>query len=127
MTAGVLPTGTSAAFSRQLCEQASAAIPGSTTAIAGAKYQSGPGEWNADAKGNSGFACLKYSMDQPQYYQYMYSANALSGSAGATFTAVANGDLNGDQVLSTFSVTGTVNSSYALNIAPNMLEVQPEE
>jgi type IV pilus assembly protein PilA len=101
MTSSVLGTGTSAAFSRQLCKSASA--------------------------GNSGFACLKFSMDQPQYYQYSYAGGAQAGSVGDSFTATANGDLNGDTVLSTFSITGSVNSSYALNIAPNMLEVQPEE
>jgi type IV pilus assembly protein PilA len=127
MTSGVLPTGSKAAFSRQLCDTASASIPSTSANVQGAKYQSSPGEWNADAANNSGFACLKFSMDQPQYYEYSYSAAVNGGSSGATFTAIANGDLNGDGVMSTFSVQGQVNSSFALNIAPNMLEVQPEE
>jgi type IV pilus assembly protein PilA len=79
-----------------------------------------------DAAGNSGFACLKFVMDQPQYFMYNY-VSAGGGLTGNSFTAIANGDLNGDGVLSTFSVMGSINSSYALNIAPNMLEVQPEE
>jgi hypothetical protein len=35
--------------------------------------------------------------------------------------------LNGDSVLSTFSIAGAINSSYALNIAPNMLVVNEED
>jgi type IV pilus assembly protein PilA len=127
MTSSVLGTGTSAAFSRQLCKSASQAVPNAATSIQGKKYQSSAAEWNIDAAGNSGFACLKFSMDQPQYYQYSYLGGQQAGSVGDSFTATANGDLNGDTVLSTFSITGSVNSSYALNIAPNMLEVQPEE
>jgi hypothetical protein len=30
-------------------------------------------------------------------------------------------------VESTFQLLGSVNTSFALNIAPNMIEVQPEE
>jgi type IV pilus assembly protein PilA len=126
MTSAVLAIHQSAIRSRQLCKGASAAIPGSPGAIKGAKYQSGPGEWNADSVGNSGFSCLKFSMDQPQYYQYWY-LSAGGGSAGDAFTAMANGDLNGDQVLSTFSIVGSINSAMGLNLAPNLLEYQPEE
>jgi type IV pilus assembly protein PilA len=126
MTAGVLPTGTSAAFSRALCKSASAAVPTAITSVQGRKYQSSVAEWNTDAAGNSGFACLKFSMDAPQYYMYSYAAGG-TGSAGDTFTATANGDLNGDGNESTFSITGSVNTNFALNIAPNMLQVNPEE
>jgi type IV pilus assembly protein PilA len=126
MQSTVLALGTSAAFSRALCKSASVSIPAAAASIAGKKYQSDPKEWNTDAIGNSGFACLKFSMDQPQYYMYNY-ASPGTGSAGDTFTALANGDLNGDGTLSTFSITGSVNGSFALNIAPNMAEIQAEE
>jgi type IV pilus assembly protein PilA len=126
MPGTILATGTSAANSRQLCKAASLSVPAAAAAIAGKKYQSSTAEWNVDAAGNSGFACLKFSMDQPQYYMYMYTAT-VTGNAGDSFLGTANGDLNGDGVLSTFSITGSVNSSFALNIAPNMLEIQPEE
>jgi type IV pilus assembly protein PilA len=101
-------------------------VPATATSIAGKKYQSKPAEWAVDAAGNSGFACLKFSIDQPQYYMYNYAA-AGSSSPGASFTATAQGDLNGDGVLSLFQVTGSVNASYVLNISPNMLEVRPED
>jgi type IV pilus assembly protein PilA len=126
METTVLAMGASASLSRALCKGASVTVPAAAAAIAGKKYQSDPKEWNVDAIGNSGFACLKFSMDQPQYYMYNYT---VSGSAakGDSFTASANGDLNGDGVLSTFSITGSINDSFVLNLAPNMAEIQPEE
>ncbi len=126
MTSAVLALNQSAVRSRQLCLRASLPVPANATSIAGAKYQSSPADWNADAVGNSGFACLNFSMDQPQYFQYWYESTG-GGSISASFTSTANGDLNGDHTLSTFSLAGSVNASMALNIAPNMLEVQPEE
>jgi len=126
MAGTVLAVGSSAGLSRQLCRQASASVPSAKSAIAGAKYQSGPNEWNVDAAGNSGFACLKFSMDQPQYYMYNYLSSG-GGTSGANFQATANGDLNGDGSLSTFSLIGSVNTSIILNVAPNITETQPEE
>jgi type IV pilus assembly protein PilA len=122
----VLGKGQSAAMSRQLCGSASQSVPSAAGAIAGKKYQSSTKDWTVDAAGNSGFACLKFSIDQAQYYMYSYTA-AGSSSPGSSFTATAQGDLNGDGVLSLFSVTGAINSSYALNVAPNMVEVRPED
>jgi hypothetical protein len=40
---------------------------------------------------------------------------------------MANGDLNGDGVQSTFSITGSINSAYVINLAPNLLEINPDE
>lgn len=125
MPGTILGIGTSAALSRQLCGGASATVPGSLVSVKGAKYQSDSAEWNVDAAGNSGFACLKFSMDAPQYYMYGYSGGG--GSAGAAFAATANGDLNGDGVPSTFQIIGSVNAAFVLNVAPNISEVSPEE
>jgi hypothetical protein len=57
---------------------------------------------------------------------YMYTSGG-GGTAGANFQATADGDLNGDGVLSTFSLIGSVNTSIVLNVAPNITETQPEE
>jgi len=131
MTSNMLPMGQSAALSRALC----ASDPGNPvpalTSIQGKKYQSSPADWNKGSGSGttrpSGFACLKFTMDQPQYYSYSYTSTGTNGAVNDTFTATANGDLNGDGVYSTFSITGSINSSYTLNMAPNMLEVNPEE
>jgi type IV pilus assembly protein PilA len=127
MPGTVLSTAGSSALSRQLCKGATATVPSVPADIKGAKYQSSPAEWNKDAlTAITGFACLKFSMDQPQYYMYGYNS-AGGGISGSTFTAVANGDLNGDGTLSTFSLAGTVNGALVLNVAPNLVEVNPEE
>jgi len=126
MAGTVLAMGSAAGLSRNLCIGASKSVPAAKGSIAGAKYQSDPKEWNTDAAGNSGFACLKFSMDQAQYFMYNY-LSAGGGGTGTTFTAVANGDLNGDGNLSTFTLAGSINGSFALNIAPNITEIQPEE
>jgi type IV pilus assembly protein PilA len=126
MPGTILTPGSSAANSRALCKSEAGPVPGSIGSVGGKKYQSSPGDWNAGAATNVGFACLKFSMDMPQYYQYSYSAGG-TGSVGDSFTATANGDLNGDGVESTFQLIGSVNNSYVLNIAPNMTETNPEE
>jgi type IV pilus assembly protein PilA len=123
---GTLTQGATSGYVRAMCNKASAPVPPNASQVRGAKYQSTFADWNVDAAGDSGFACLKFSIDQPQYYQYMYTTSGTT-QPGDTFTAIANGDLNGDGVLSTFSLTGAINSSFVINVAPNMLEVNPEE
>ena len=127
MAANVLVIKTSTAMARRMCLSASATVPSVAASIQGHKYQSTVKEWNADEAGNSGFACLKFTMDAPQYYMYSYSITGTGSNIGDSFTAAAQGDLNGDGVLSLFQVTGAVGNGYVLNIAPNMLEVRPEE
>ncbi len=127
MAASVMAVKTSSGVARRLCGSATATVPASATSIQGRKYQSLPSEWNKDAATNAGFACLKFTIDQPQYYMYSYTASGTSGNAGDTFTAQAQGDLNGDGVLSLFQVTGTINSSYVMNVAPNLVIVRPED
>jgi type IV pilus assembly protein PilA len=125
MAASVLPQNQSTAITRQLCHSAAAPVPASSASIAGAKYQSTPADWSTDSTG-SGFTCLHFTIDEPQYYMYNYTATG-SASPGDSFIAIANGDLNGDHVLSTFRLTGSINASYAINLAPNMVEISPEE
>jgi type IV pilus assembly protein PilA len=126
MASTILGTKTTSAMARGLCKSASKSVPAAAASVAGRKYQSNPAEWNVDAAGGSGFACVKFSVDQPQYYMYSYAAQG-SSNPGDSFTATAQGDLDGNGVLSLFQLTGTINAKYALNLAPNMLEVRPEE
>ena len=124
MAGTVLAPGTTAGLSRQLCGGPDGPVP-ATASIQGQKYQSAVSDWNVKCSANAGFCCLKFSMDQPQYYAYSWAAS-MSGVTG-NFTATANGDLNGDGILSTFQLLGAVNSSGALNIAPNIISTNPEE
>jgi type IV pilus assembly protein PilA len=126
MGGAVLGQQASAAFSRSLCGSETGTIPTTKAGIQGAKYQSSPGDWNVGAATNVGFACLKFSIDQPQYYMYGYKVSG-STNVGDSFTATANGDLNGDGILSTFTLVGAIGSGFVLNTAPNIGEVSPEE
>lgn len=126
MTATILSPGSSAGVSRALCKSSSTSVPSGITSVKGQKYQSAASEWNVDAIGNSGFACLKFTMDAPQYYMYSYGVSG-SGAAGNSFTAQAQGDLNGDGVLSLFQISGSVTTSMTVAVAPNMLVVRPED
>jgi type IV pilus assembly protein PilA len=106
-----------------LCASASSPVPSSVSMVRGVKYQSAPGEWQVDRARNAGFACLRFSMDMPQYYQYSYTVSKTNPDE---LVAVAHGDLNGDGTLSTFRVRGVVKNGV-LEIAPNIEETSPEE
>lgn len=86
------------AETHRVCPSASQPIP--ETPPRNAKYMSSPQDWQMDAKRDAGFACLKFSMNEPQYYSSEYTATATS------FRVVARGDLNGDGVASEFSIAG---------------------
>jgi type IV pilus assembly protein PilA len=126
MSSSILAPGGTAGLSHQLCASATATVPSSAASIKGQKYQSTVAEWNVGGPTNTGFACLKFTMDSPQYYMYNYLASG-TGASGDSFSAIANGDLNGDGVLSTFQITGAVNTNMVLNIAPNLYSSNPEE
>jgi type IV pilus assembly protein PilA len=126
MASNVVAPGSSTGLTRQLCNKASQPVPANISLVQGKKYQSSLADWNADAAGTSGFACLKFTIDQPQYFMYTYTVSGTV-NPGDSFTAIANGDLNADGVMSTFSLTGAINSNYAVNLAPNMLESSPDE
>lgn len=127
MNGTVLPQGQAATLSRALCASASQPVPQASTSVQGRKYQSAVSDWNVDAAGNSGFACLHFTMDAPQYYQYWYKLTGSGGNPGDSFTGTANGDLNGDGIQSTFVITGKISSQMVVNIAPNIQETNPEE
>jgi type IV pilus assembly protein PilA len=123
-TSAVLAPGGSTAVLKALCSSATAAVPVTATDISGKKYQSNPNEWKAgDAV--TGWQCLKFTVDSPQYYQYSYTASPVSGN-GATFTATAKGDLNNDSTFSTFTIAGSVVSGAVL-LAPTVAETNPDE
>ncbi len=129
MSSAVLAVGGSTGIIRRLCQNAANSVPSAKGAIAAQKYQSSKDDWSpaADVTANKGFPCLHFSMDAPQYFMYSYAASAGGSSVGDTFLATANGDLNGDGTLSTFSITGAINASNLLNTAPTIGEVAPEE
>ena len=54
--------------------------------------------------GNSGWSAIGFSVDSPLYYAYTAVAD------GTSFTATANGDIDGDTVPSTFSRSAALNA-----------------
>jgi type IV pilus assembly protein PilA len=124
MPSTILAGGNSAAVSNNLCLTATNKVPDGEGKIKGQKYQSTAAEWSIDeATPGKGFACLRFSMSDPQYYMYEYT-----GVAGATqsFKTAGYGDLNGDGVTSAFSLSGAVTGGIVF-VSPNFLEAKPEE
>lgn len=131
MPGDVLTAGESAKHSNQLCKGASVTVPADPASIKGQKYQSDPADWNVDAaKQHTGFSCLKFSLVDPQYFMYDYDSDG-GGEEGAYFDAKAQGDLDGDGQLSTFTLRGKLQASSSgvleLMIAPAIDEVNAEE
>jgi hypothetical protein len=85
-------------------------------------------DWRHDETTNKGFACLKFLMNSPQYYMYNYTSDGDVNvpTIGTQFTAIANGDLDANGTLSTFELVGAVGTNN-LYVAPNLLQVNPEE
>jgi hypothetical protein len=102
-------------------------VPAGAAPPPGKKYQSDPGEWSD----NAGWSCLRFSMADPQYYQYNYTASGTTGAANETFAAVARGDLNADgKNFSTFELDGKITDTSGrleVFVSPNMTEIDPEE
>jgi prepilin-type N-terminal cleavage/methylation domain-containing protein len=118
---------TSSGASRKLCASASASVPAAAASVQGKKYQSTVADWNTDAATNAGFACLKFTMDAPQYYMYSYALTGTGSSAGDSYTASAQGDLDGNGVQSLFQLSGKISPTFILNTAPNLVEVRPDQ
>jgi type IV pilus assembly protein PilA len=125
METSIVSLGATADDANQLCESANAPVPDTADEVKGKKYQSAPSDWDDGA----GFDCLQFSMGDPQYYQYDYECPTTTG-VGATFTAIANGDLDGDGNMSLFTLTGEIQSDTdgkVVTVSPRHEEVDPLE
>ena len=71
------------------------------------KYTPNASTWAADT-----WQALNFAVEDPFYYRYTYESTGSEGTGPESqFTARAEGDLNCDQVLSTFERVGTVDDS----------------
>jgi type IV pilus assembly protein PilA len=84
-------------FSHKFCD---AAGPTPSKAPTASKTKVATGDWNA-----KGWECLKFSVNEPQFYSYKYVSSGTG--TGAKYTATASGDLDGNNVTSLFSLTGS--------------------
>ena len=122
--------GSSTSIGHCVCESAAATVPAAIAGVTAKKYTSDPvADWGAgtDVKG---WKCLKFTVDQPQYYMYSWTSDSScsAGTVGTTFSAKANGDLDGNAVISTFDLQGQIPSGQSQIIwAPKPLETNPEE
>ncbi len=125
MAATVMADGATVAGANNLCTS-STAVPSTMASVQGRKYQSSTAA-NADfntGTNAAGWTCLHFTMEGPQYYQYQYLADS---STGPNFSAVAQGDLNGDgTVFSVFTRLGTIRNQQVV-LSPAISEVNPDE
>jgi type IV pilus assembly protein PilA len=120
-SATIITAGSSSALLRALCDS-STIVP--ATVPAAMKYQSQKSDWTSGSA-TVGWMCLKFSMEQPQYYSYQYVASNTTATSGA-YQANAWGDLNGDNITSHFWVNGTVQGGQ-LTTSPTVQDSNPEE
>jgi type IV pilus assembly protein PilA len=133
MAATVLGAGGVSQVTRALCGTGHS-VPAAIAQVAAQKYQSNQAQgqdWAQDQATNGGFSCLKFTMQAPQYYMYNYTSDGNQGVTPVTasnFTAMANGDLDGNGIQSTFQLYGTVNTTdHNLYVSPNLYSNLPEE
>jgi type IV pilus assembly protein PilA len=123
MLGTILNAGDATNAVHRLCVSAASPVP--ATAPVGAKYQSAPGDWDGDTI--TGWKCLRFSLNDPQYYSYNYTSDATATTQGTTFSAIASGDLDGDgSEFSTFTLAGAVTAGEA-RTAPTIVEDKPDE
>jgi len=123
-TSPYINPGSTSALMRSFCSGASQ-VPTSASTISGQKYQSSKADWTSGSA-TGGWECLKFSLEEPQYYAYTYFIVGTTSAQSGGFSAQAYGDLNGDSNFSTFTVTGSAYSG-AIAISPNVQETNPEE
>jgi type IV pilus assembly protein PilA len=121
-TMSIVAVGSTSSLLRAFCGPAAANVP--TTVPAAQKYQSQASDWSA-GNNATGWQCLKFSLEEPQYYMYGYTSGNTSATNGS-FQANAWGDLNGNTVTSNFMISGLAYSG-AIAISPNIQETNPEE
>ncbi len=117
-------TGANINITHLLCTTPTGPLPGAVPHAQ--KVQVTAADWNTDqATANTGFACAKFVIDSPVYYQYEF-INTGTGANGDSNTVTAIGDLNGDNVTSLFSMQNVVQAGK-YTMAPNIAETNPEE
>src|SRR5260370_25871385 len=68
-TSALVAPGSTSSLMRSFCSSATNLVPAGVPA--GQKYQSVASDWS-DTASDKGWLCLKYTMEEPQYYQYEY-------------------------------------------------------
>lgn len=123
-TTTLLAAKDSSAQMRQLCATATKTVPEGIAAVSNKKYQSSmkAGEDWKIGDVNTGWPCLKFSLTEPQYYMYGYTATLGAAGAESTFKATAQSDFNGKGAATQeLSIEGAVNGDQ-VRVAPQIAE-----
>lgn len=126
MAAGPITPGQSADIGRSLCPSVTNTVPDALAKVAAKKYQSSVNEWSGDP----GWACLRFSMTEPQYFMYSYTLTGSATAAGGGFQAMAQGDLDGDTNPSSFTLGGALRldgTELVVGVDPSINEANGEE
>ncbi len=134
MATTVITVGGSTAVTNRLCSSAHL-VPANLTDVANKKYQSKPSEWKESTDDQFlGWNCVKFTMSDPQYFQYNYTGPAndpvTAGAVDAAFSCTAAGDLDGDGIPSAFAIIGKIQTDagkLVATLAPNISEKYPDE
>ena len=115
-------------------------VPASLDSIKGKKYQPSVSDYQTgDAA--TGWRCLLFSNEMPQYYQYRYRGGSgppvsvtlpqggspRGHSEERTWMAIAQGDLDGDGVTSWFVMQGVIETNGRVVMAPAIGTDKPDE
>ena len=116
-------------------------VPQQVRKIRGAKYQprAAPGADYNSGDGQTGWRCLRFSIDDPHRYRYRYRVGGAPGAvnlpragrprgvnAAHGWAAYAQGDLDGDRVYSWYVLVGYIRDTQEVVTAP-ALHVQDGE
>lgn len=93
MASGLIGANVATAAQHRLCATAAAPVPAAVPR--GGKIQPDPAAWQV-GDDVTGWKCLRFSIMDPVYYRYRYTATNPANPATAAFTATATGDLDGD-------------------------------
>ena len=123
--AQVIPAGSGAAVSSHaVCLTEPGNPVRALTVVIGKADQSKTTDW-LQGTASEGFHCLKFTIRTPQTFAYSYTASG-SGTGNDAFTASANGDINGNGTMSTYSLGGNVQNG-AMNLAPDTMVVNARQ
>ena len=117
------PAGTqpeSAKAMRHFPPSSRASVPPSVADIRGKRYQSALADWSG-----SPWAELHFSMPQPQFYAYSFESHGSGHDARAT--VIAEGDLDGDGILSRYALTVVPDETLHAKVSSNLDRQNPEE
>jgi type IV pilus assembly protein PilA len=112
MEAALLTPGQAKDAVHRLCAGVDAADMNPTVQPKGQKVQPDPALWK---KGDNvtGWRCLRFSLNDPVYYRYNYTATDPTNLGTGTFAAIAIGDLDGDGSTSQWEYRGGMLSNEA--------------